>query len=217
MNMSRMMKAPLAALVCALGAGAALSIAQARAPSTPFASADTPANDTVFDDGFGEPRDVVRARRGFALAPVPLDLVGSDPVQVGLGSYLVNAFNCSQCHTNPPFAVGGDPFMGQPKRVNAINYLAGGKQFGPVTSTNLTPSLATGLPGGLSFTEFEETMRHGTNLNCPPTRGPALDGAAACMPKLQEMPWPFYRQMSATDLAAIYAYLRVIPHAELGP
>src|SRR5690606_38167492 len=55
-----------------------------------------------------------RILRGYQISPVPLDLRGKDLELVGLGSYLVNAAGgCNDCHTNPPFAPGGDPFMGE--------------------------------------------------------------------------------------------------------
>jgi len=57
-----------------------------------------------------------RIQKGLAIAPVPLNLQGRDRELVGLGSYLVNATGgCNDCHTNPPFAPGGDPFQGEPK------------------------------------------------------------------------------------------------------
>ena len=54
-----------------------------------------------------------RVARGFKIAPVPLNLAGLDRNLVGLGSYIVNAQGgCNDCHTNPPYAPGGDPFAG---------------------------------------------------------------------------------------------------------
>src|SRR5437667_11462002 len=76
--------------------------------------------------------------QGLAIAPVPLDLRGKNRFLVGLGSYIVNGSGaCVGCHTNPEFAPGGDPFRGQPEKVNTTNYLAGGAKFGPFTSRNL--------------------------------------------------------------------------------
>ena len=78
--------------------------------------------------------------RGHHIAPVPLNLSGLNPALVGLGSYIVNAQGgCNDCHTSPSYAPGGDPFMGQEEVVNVAGYLAGGAQFGPFTSRNLTP------------------------------------------------------------------------------
>jgi hypothetical protein len=152
--------------------------------------------------------EIARIARGYAIAPVRLELAGKDPILVGLGSYLVNAAGgCNDCHTNPPFAAGGDPFQGQPKQVNAEHYLAGGMSFGPFTSRNLTPD-ATGRPAGLTFAEFRRTMRTGEDLkNAHPQISPLL----------QVMPWPVYQSLTERDLRAIYEFLRAIPHAEPGP
>ena len=63
--------------------------------------------------------DADRIERGFKIAPVRLNLKGLSRDLVGLGSYIVNSQGgCNDCHTNPPFAPGGNPFMGQPKRIN---------------------------------------------------------------------------------------------------
>src|SRR6516165_12364700 len=75
--------------------------------------------------------------RGFAIAPVPLNLAGRDRGLVGLGSYLVNAIgDCNGCHTagGPPnfnYAQGGNPYFGQPQVVDPTVYLSGGQNFGP--------------------------------------------------------------------------------------
>src|SRR5258705_172691 len=79
--------------------------------------------------------DESKIHRGFAIAPVPLNLAHKNRALVGLGSYLVNAVGgCNDCHTNPSYLAGGDPFQGQTKKVNAAGYLAGGQVFGPFTS-----------------------------------------------------------------------------------
>jgi hypothetical protein len=151
--------------------------------------------------------EAARIGRGFRVAPVRLDLRGKDPLLVGLGSYLVNtAGGCNDCHTNPPFAPGGDPFAGEPKQVNTTNYLAGGVAFGPFTSRNLTPDATNGLPAGLTYDQFRETIRTGRDLK---QLHPEI-------PLLQVMPWPVYQTMTERDLRAIYEYLRAIPHAEPG-
>jgi hypothetical protein len=143
-----------------------------------------------------------RARRGLAIAPVKLDLKGKDQVLVGLGSDLVNATGgCHDCHTAPPYAKGGDPFLGEKKRINTAGYLAGGTPFGPgIVSTNLTPD-AKGLPGGMSFKQFKRAMRFGQDPEDPTRR-------------LQVMPWPSFQNLTDHALKAIYAYLSAIPHAE---
>lgn len=148
-------------------------------------------------DGKGE-----RARRGLQIAPVELDLKNKDKALVGLGSYLVNATGgCNDCHTAPPYADGGNPFLGEKERINSAAYLAGGTPFGPgIVSPNLTPD-AKGLPGGMSFKQFRRAMRFGQDPDDPKRI-------------LQVMPWPFFAKLTDRDLRAIYAYLSAIPRAE---
>jgi hypothetical protein len=150
--------------------------------------------------------DRSRVRQGFNIAPVPLDLREKNRELVGYGSYLVNAIGgCNDCHTNPSYASGGDPFSGQPKQVNAAHYLAGGQVFGPFISRNLTPE--NGLPAGHTYEQFVKIMRTGIDLdNAHPQFGPLL----------QVMPWPTYQSMTDQDLRAIYEYLRSIPPATPG-
>ena len=77
-----------------------------------------------------------KIRAGFGIAPVPLDLREKDRKLVGLGSYIVNAPGaCTDCHTNPIYAPGGDPFKGEPEQENVEGYLAGGRMFGPLLPT----------------------------------------------------------------------------------
>jgi hypothetical protein len=170
----------------------------ALAQAAVSAPASAPAPDT----------EAARIFRGYQIAPVPLRLRGLDRDLVGLGSYIVNAqAACNDCHTNPPYAAGGNPYMGQPKKINVEHYLAGGQQFGPFTSRNLTPEGAKGLPAGLTFPQFKLVMRTGIDLDHQhPQMGPLL----------QVMPWPAYQSMTDRDLQAIYEYLRAIPTAEPG-
>src|ERR1700674_2206908 len=49
-------------------------------------------------DDEGEESDP-RIRRGFKIAPVPLNLDDKNCALVGLGSYLVNTGGCNDCHT----------------------------------------------------------------------------------------------------------------------
>jgi hypothetical protein len=177
-------------------------------------------------------RDESRIRRGFEMAPVPLNLEGTDRELVGLGSYLVNGTSsCNDCHSaGPPtqFARGGNPYFGQPKQTNPATYLGGGRDFGAlvpnsphIISRNLTPD-KSGLPeGGRRFKEFLKTMRTGADLdhlhpNCSTTvttgcLPPPFDGDL-----LQVMPWPNYQKLSDHDLRAIYEYLKAVPCVE-GP
>ena len=141
-------------------------------------------------------------QQGDELAPVPLNLDGLKRPLVRRGSYIVNAQGgCNDCHTAPPYAEGGNPFLGQPEIINGAGYLAGGQQFGPFTSRNLTPR-ASGRPAGLTLEQFIEAMRHGTDFkNVHPLISPLL----------QVMPWPVFGNMSDSDLESIYEYLRAIP------
>src|SRR4051812_25457065 len=76
-------------------------------------------------DGRGADAEA-RIARGFAIAPVPLDLQGKDRALVGLGSYIVNAQSaCNDCHTQPLYAPGHDPFKGGDGQINAAGYLKG--------------------------------------------------------------------------------------------
>jgi hypothetical protein len=144
-----------------------------------------------------------RVKRGFAIAPVPLDLTYKNPGFVGLGSYLVNAVGgCNDCHTHPSYAPGGDPFLGQPKQINTAEYLAGGRQFGPFTSRNITPDVS-GLPAGLTYQEFLNVLRTGHD----PDTGRLL----------QVMPWPVFQNMLDGDIRAIYEFLRAIPSLPNNP
>jgi hypothetical protein len=144
-----------------------------------------------------------KIKRGFHIAPVPLDLEGKNRKLVGLGSYIVNAQGgCNDCHTNPPHAPGGDPFKGEPEQINVESYLAGGQAFGPFTSRNLTPC-KDGEPKW-TFEEFLQIIRTGVDLEDdehPPGNTPLL----------QVMPWPVYGKMTRCDLRAVYEYLRAIP------
>jgi len=145
-----------------------------------------------------------RIQRGFELAPVSLTMKGLNPALVGLGSYIVNAQGgCNDCHTNPSYAAGGDPFNGEPEVINAERYLGGGTPFGPgVTSRNLTPRASDGRPAGLTLEQFMEVLHQGTDFK---------DGDPNTVRILQVMPWPVYGKMSDRELQAIYEYLKAIP------
>jgi hypothetical protein len=150
-----------------------------------------------------------RIRIGFEIAPVPLNIRTKDAKNlnaVGLGSYLVNGpGGCNDCHTQPSFAPGGNPFMGEHKQINTENYLAGGQPFGPVVSRNLTPE--NGLPAGHTFEEFKNILRTGIDYDhAHPQFGPLL----------QVMPWPSLQNLTDHDILALYEYLKAIPHAEPG-
>jgi hypothetical protein len=163
---------------------AAIMLAAATAPLSP-ARADS---------------DTARIVEGIKIAPVTLNLKGLNKDTVGLGSYLVSAVGqCNDCHTTPTFAAGGDPFDGQPLKVVKTAYLAGGVFFGgTLCSSNITPD-KNGLPDGLTLTNFLSAMHTGHDFRAKPKV------------LLQTMPWPYFRNMTTTDLTAIYEYLRAVP------
>lgn len=175
-----------------------------------------------------------RIEIGLRTAPVPLKLTGKDRALVGLGGYLVNGIAaCNDCHSlnrQTEFVAGGNPYFGQPVKVNPETYLGGGTDFGSLTTApasphiiarNLTPD-KTGLPvGGRSYSQFREIIRTGVDLDhLHPTCSPGQ--TANCLPPpfdgnlLQVMPWYAFQSMTERDIRAIYEYLSAIPCIE-GP
>jgi hypothetical protein len=148
-------------------------------------------------------------KRGLAISPVPINMAGRSKKLVGTGSYIVNAISsCADCHTNPLYLPGGDPFRGQTVQVNVSHFLAGGRAFGPFTSRNITPEPPSNMPAGLTLDQFIQVMRTGKDFdNLHPQMGPLL----------QVMPWPILSHMTDDDLSAIYEYLSAIPYAEPTP
>ena len=150
------------------------------------------------DDGGRGGADEARVRQGLAIAPLPLNFERRDRDLVGLGSYIVNAQGlCTDCHTIPQFAPGGSPFLGQPKQINLVGYLKGGKRFPiregtPVGGFVVSRSLRTegGLPAGLTLEQFVDVMRNGTDYD---HQGRLL----------QVMQWPIFQDMTDHDLVAI--------------
>lgn len=152
---------------------------------------------------------------GYLIAPVPLNLANKNLVErirIYRGSYYVNGpMDCFGCHSaGEPYAPGGNPFLGQPAVIDQATYLGGGNPFGPFISRNLTPD-GHGRPGGLTFSQFLEVIRKGTDLKALP---PAVGGDPGL---LQVMPWPAYRHSTFDTLRDIYAYLSVIPCLEGRP
>ena len=142
-------------------------------------------------------------QQGFAIAPVPLNLKGKNRALVGLGSYIVNTGGCNDCHTNPSYLPGGDPFAGEPEQINVPCYLSGGTDFGITRSRNLTPD-SQGRPAGLTLEEFIHVLRTGEDTTSP--GDPPFDNGL-----LQIMPWPVFGKKTDRDLTAVYEYLKAIP------
>src|SRR5262245_51831587 len=181
MNMRIMRSLGMGAACLGLAAGA-----MAREESAEDQSARGAANELLAS----------RVAIGYRINPVELRLRGKNRFLVGFGSYLVNAGGgCNDCHTHPSFAPGGDPFAGETEMINTSQFLAGGRQFGPITSANITPD-ENGRPAGLTFEQFEHLLRTGRQDN-----GEIL----------QVMPWNVYGKMTRFDLRAIYEYLSAIP------
>jgi hypothetical protein len=155
----------------------------------------------------GADNEEAKVRIGLRIAPVPLNMKGKNPALVGLGSYIVNAQgDCAGCHSNPQYADGGDPHLGQPEVISQSTYLSGGGDlFGPFVPRNLTPN-AQGKPAGLTLDEFLQVINHGTDLKHRP---PFVPSEANDL--LQVMPWPVFSKMSDREQRAIYEYLRTIP------
>jgi hypothetical protein len=183
-------------------------------------------------DGRDNDRDP-RIEQGFDIAPVHLNMEGLNRALVGLGSYIVNTEGCNDCHSaGPPtqYARGGNPYFGQPKKVNLATYLGGGRDFGTtsgppsphIISRNLTPATKTGLPeGDHTFQDFLTIMRTGKDFdglhprcsatvttNCYPQNppNPPVDGDL-----LQVMPWPNFQDLTDHEIRAIYEYLKAVP------
>jgi len=174
-------------------------------------------------------RNESKVRKGFQIAPVPLNLKGKDQELVGLGSYIVNAQgDCNGCHSAGPqteFLPGGNPFFGQPQKINPATYLGGGRDFGPypgpnssvhIISRNLTPDKTGRAEGGETFAEFLHIIRTGEDVDhLHPTCSATV--TTNCLPPpfkgelLQIMPWNIYRNMTNRDLRAIYEYLSAVP------
>jgi hypothetical protein len=167
--------------------------------STQRGQAQVPANDES------------KIRRGFEIAPVPLDLEGKNRSLVGLGSYIVNGpGSCYDCHgvSSNPYLAGANPFLGQPETIDPDKYLVGGRTFGggAFVSRNLRPRSDTGLPAGYTFDEFLTVMRTGADLKHLPPFVPSSGNDL-----LQVMPWPSLRTMTDRDIQAIYEYLSALP------
>lgn len=156
-----------------------------------------------------------RSEIGFAIADQQgIALDHDDPV-LGLGSYLINANNsCNDCHTQPNYAPGGDPYSRQPKQVPLANFLAGGRLFATPTgnfcSRNITPAPGTSRPAGLSRRDFLYVIQTGCDPQDANFRDPQTCGL------LQVMPWPHYQDMKPQELNAMYSFLAALPSGTPG-
>lgn len=137
---------------------------------------------------------------------------------VARGKYLVEIAGCHDCHTPQKMGANGlEPDMSRmlaghpgdrtlppppapsgPWIVSSIDSnTAFAGPWGISYTRNLTPDKDTGL-GAWTEQQFVETIRNGRQQG----RGRQI---------LPPMPWPVYRNMTDTDLKAVFAYLRSIP------
>ena len=138
-------------LLCLSLALVAFVVVMSSSPVTVSSQSNTISSHSKLGASKNDDTSESTIQRGFEIAPVPLNLRGKNRALVGLGSYIVNTGGCNDCHTNPSYAPGGDPFLGEPEQINVDCYLSGGTDFGPFfRSRNLTPD-AHGLPGGLTL------------------------------------------------------------------
>jgi len=134
------------------------------------------------------------------------------------GKYLVTGMGCNDCHT--PWKMGDNgpepdmtrmlsghqadmqmPPAPQPNGpwaiAGSITFTAWSGPWGTSYTANLTPDKDTGL-GTWTAQQFVDTIRNGR-----------VQGHGRQL--LPPMPWPAIRNLSDTDLKAIFAYLQTIP------
>jgi len=151
-------------------------------------------------------------QQGFEIAPVWLNLAGKDPNLVGYGSYLVNAVgDCNGCHSSGspaslflyPYLIGGNPYFGQPQKIDPSVYLNGGTNFGSVgtptgpngyagpaiITRNLTPDYTGRAEGGNTLAQFMDILRNGHDYDhvhptCTPAQIQEINkgGTPICIP-----------------------------------
>jgi mono/diheme cytochrome c family protein len=102
------------------------------------------------------------------------------------GRYLVQVANCVSCHTTRD----GTPFAGGKAFETTYRFL------GALYSSNITPDRETGL-GSWTEDDFSRAMRLGV-----------APGGKHLFPAF---PYTSFTRLAATDVKAIYAYLRTIP------
>jgi len=113
--------------------------------------------------------------------------------KIAYGKYLFTAASCTDCHTK----------MDKGKPIEGMR-LAGGFEFkmptGTVRSANITPEVETGI-GGWTEDVFVNRFRlYADSSYKSPKIGKGEFNTI--------MPWMMYGQMSKSDLAAIFAYLK---------
>jgi hypothetical protein len=175
-------------------------------------------------DALGNPvSDPDAVMRGLAIRPLdaPTDaalnaMPADQQAMIGRGSYLANAAQCNDCHTNPPRV---ELRPGQPNylHVDTADYLSGGRVFQvppPIAATNFEArTMASDLTGAMngffnqstdSFARFVSFLETGTHVAATVSSKPPR---ALGWP----MPWQDFRTMTLDDLEALYTYLKSIP------
>jgi mono/diheme cytochrome c family protein len=126
----------------------------------------------------------------------PAKNVAPEP-SVAYGKYLAHdVANCVSCHTKMDMRTGaliGPMFAGGAEHASMDG---SGRKF---MSPNLTPDARWGWIQGWSEDTFVARFKAGTLREGSP------------------MPWPAFRNMSESDVRAVYRYLRSLPAAPGGP
>ena len=150
-------------------------------------------------------------------APALAQTAAAKAAQVKRGQYLVNAMGCNDCHTPMKMGANGPEY-------DTARYLSGHQEteklppapapsgpwivsvsgsgtawsgpWGVSYTQNITPDAETGI-GNYTEAQFVMTIREGKKQG----RGREI---------LPPMPWPAFKNLSDTDLKAIYAFLRTV-------
>jgi hypothetical protein len=140
---------------------------------------------------------------GFATMPV------DQQQTIGLGTYLANAAQCGDCHSDHERAAPGKIDLGQ--------YLTGGQTFTvppplqPILKQTLTMSAdLVGSTHGF-FNEPEDSLGRFLAVI---TSGTHFDESTDGEPARAlgwPMPWQTFGKMETGDLSAIYAYMKTVP------
>jgi hypothetical protein len=166
-------------------------------------------------DGTGQPvPDPDNVLRGLAIVPldIPFPTDAAELTRFGRGSYIINAgAACAACHTNPD-----RDYQSATQKVQTAQYMTGGRVI-PADPTlqplvKVVRSMSANLLGqnngffnasNISFQVFLTTITqgvHGTNV--------AADGTAP--PLNYPMPYREFRNLTLSDLEAVYTYFRYI-------
>jgi hypothetical protein len=168
--------------------------------------------------------DPDNVERGLALPP--LDYIGagsldflstSDQAAFGRGAYLVTAAGCNDCHTNPD-----RDYTSPNLQINTSGYLTGGRVFivppPLVALTDTQRTMTEDLRGETNgFFYGTDANQGGAPVNFITFERTILEGIhaddAVPTPLGYPMPWRDFRNMTESDLEAIYTYITSLPAA----